>query len=110
MLDPRLQLIEKLIEYKRFKQTIPVLLLLEEERFQQDCRGNFFIDVNRAGKIALPNEELEHLTLFQLLLTYSRIVKKNIEKDTFTYSESIYSAIYRHFFYCDVRVADAVFI
>ena len=80
VLDPRLQLIERLIEYKRFKQTIPVLLLLEDERFQQDRRGNFSIDLDRAGKIALPNEELEHLTLYQLLLTYSRIVRRNLEK------------------------------
>ena len=80
VLDPRIQLIERLIEYKRFKQTIPVLLLLEDERFQQDRRGNFSIDLDRAGKIALPNEELEHLTLYQLLLTYSRIVRRNLEK------------------------------
>lgn len=80
VLDPRLQLIERLVEYKRFKQTIPVLLLLEEERFQQECRGNFQMEIDRVGKLAVPNEELEHLTLYQLLLTYSRIVKRNIEK------------------------------
>lgn len=81
VLDPRLQLIERLVEYKRFKQTIPVLLLLEEERLQQDRRGNFQMEIDRVGKLAVPNEELEQLTLYQLLLTYSRIVKRNIRKD-----------------------------
>lgn len=81
MADPRLQLIERLIEYKRFKETIPVLLLLEGERYLQDRRGNFVLELERLNKIALPNEELEHLSLYQLLLTYSRIVKRNLENE-----------------------------
>lgn len=81
VLDPRLQLIERLIEYKRFKQTIPVLLFLEEERFQQDRRGNFLIDHDRLSKSAFPNEELEYLSLYHLLVTYSRIIKKKFETE-----------------------------
>ena len=77
--DPRAQLIERLIEYKRFKQTVPLMLTLEAERFLQDKRGQHFADRELILALGLPNEELESLSLYRLLSTYARIVSRNQE-------------------------------
>ncbi|MFM2047717.1 MAG: hypothetical protein RI955_263, partial [Bacteroidota bacterium] len=39
-IDPRAELIQKLLEYKRFKATLPELHTLEEIRMKQVKRGN----------------------------------------------------------------------
>lgn len=78
--DPRAQLIERLIEYKRFKQMVPLMLTLEAERFLQDRRGQYFPDRELILASGLPNEELESLSLYRLLSTYTRIINRNQEE------------------------------
>ena len=74
--DPRTQLIQRLLEYKRFKETLPFLLTLEEIRMQHEKRGNTSSDLDRVNNASLPNAELENLTLYQLLLTYARVLRR----------------------------------
>ncbi len=78
--DPRTLLVERLIEYRRFKQAVPVMILLEDERILQNKRGHFSADFEQLITASFPNEELERLSLYQLLVTWSRIQKRNQEK------------------------------
>ena len=49
-IDPRQELIDKLLEYKRFKEAAEELKLLEAERQLQQKRGNITQDLIAVGE------------------------------------------------------------
>src|ERR1700761_5970657 len=61
--DTKEDLIRKLIEYKKFKEICEVLHPLEDERFQQEKRGNIKFDIEQTEVAPLPGEELSELNL-----------------------------------------------
>src|ERR1700759_5107346 len=63
-LDPKAELIRKLVEYKRFKLICEELRPMEEERLKQEKRGNITFDLQQVEKTAVPGEELSELTLY----------------------------------------------
>jgi segregation and condensation protein A len=74
--DTKEDLIRKLIEYKKFKEISAELLPFEAERFRQEKRGNIKFDIEQAGTVQLPGEELSELTLYKLMLVYGRILRR----------------------------------
>ena len=74
-IDHKEDLIRKLIEYKKFKELCDELRPYEDERFKQEKRGNISQDLEQVEKVALPNEELQELTLYKLMLVYERLTK-----------------------------------
>ena len=75
-LDPKQDLIRKLIEYKRYKLVCEELKPLEDERFMQERRGNIHMDMQAVAELAAPGEELESFDLYKLMLVYSRVMGK----------------------------------
>jgi segregation and condensation protein A len=75
-LDPKAELIRKLIEYKKFKLICEDLRPLEEERFKQEKRGNISYDLQQVDKAVVPGEELSELSLYKLMMVYQRVVKR----------------------------------
>src|ERR1700709_569387 len=75
-LDPKAELIRKLIEYKKFKEICEELHPFEDERFKQERRGNIAYDLEQTEKVALPGEELTALSLYKLMMVYERLVKR----------------------------------
>ena len=74
-IDPKEELIRKLIEYKKFKEICEELRPLEDERFKQERRGNIKEDVERAERVATPGEELSEISLYKLMMVYGRLIK-----------------------------------
>lgn len=74
--DSKEELIRKLIEYKKFKELCAELLPFEEERFKQEKRGNIRFDIEQADVPPPPGEELSDLSLYRLMLVYSRLMKR----------------------------------
>ena len=74
-------LIQKLIEYKKFKQVSEELRLLEHERFQQEKRGNIAYDLQQIALNAEPGEELESFDLYKLLLTFNKVMQRSVQRD-----------------------------
>jgi len=74
--DPKEELVRKLIEYKKFKQVCEELRPLEEERLMQEKRGNIAAELEGIEKVATPGEELTTLTLFRLMTVYDRMVRR----------------------------------
>lgn len=75
-IDPRKDLVEKLLLYKQYKESCEELRIQEEERSLKTVRGN--IQKELAG-IAMQNahtEELMNLTLFQLLNSFNKVLKR----------------------------------
>src|ERR1700743_752934 len=74
--DSKEDLIRKLIEYKKVKEVCAELLPYAEDRFKQEKRGNIRFDIEQADIPPPPGEELSDLSLYRLMLVYSRIMKR----------------------------------
>jgi len=77
--DPRTELVERLIEYKRFKEAAEDLSELEENRSRLFARADFsFIDKNPE-----PNDEefLDNVTFFDLMLAFRKAMQ-NMPRET----------------------------
>lgn len=75
-LDPKAELVRKLIEYKKFKLICEELRPMEEERLKQEKRGNINFDLQQVEKTAVPGEELSELTLYKLMMVYDKVTKR----------------------------------
>ncbi len=79
-IDSKEALIQKLIEYKRFKDICELLRPLEDERFKQEKRGNIAADLAQIEKTTVPGEELADLSLYRLMMVYERVMKNFVNR------------------------------
>ena len=75
-IDPREELVQKLLEYKKYKSVTDELSLLEDHRHLRHHRGNTFEELKTLGEKALIDIELETLSLFKLFNTYLVLIQK----------------------------------
>jgi segregation and condensation protein A len=80
-IDLKRDLIQKLIEYKRFKQIAEQFKLLESERFMRERRGNIISDLVQMSLTADPGEELESLGLYKLMMTFNKVLQRSLQRD-----------------------------
>ena len=79
-IDPREELVQRLLEYKRYKSILDEMRQMEEFRSQRFHRGNVSWEMKKIASKALADEELESLTLFKLLKTFERLLSGKDEK------------------------------
>lgn len=79
-LDPKAELVRKLIEYRKFKQICEELRPMEEERLMREKRGNISYDLQQIEKEVVPGEELSDLSLYKLMMVYSRVTKRFLNR------------------------------
>lgn len=75
-IDPRQELVDRLMEYKRYKGVIDELREMEALRAQKTARGNVADDLQKIATRALVDAELESLTLYQLLKAFERVMHR----------------------------------
>ena len=75
-IDPREELVQKLIEYKRYKETLDTFRQWEEERANMFGRGVAKDELKRIAELAMVDSELESITLFKLLKTFENIMEQ----------------------------------
>jgi segregation and condensation protein A len=75
-IDPREELVARLLEYKRYKSVLEELRALETERGMRNYRGNVTAELAQLATKALVDVELESVTLFKLLRAYERMLQK----------------------------------
>ena len=80
-IDLKRDLIQKLIEYKRFKQVADQFRLLEDKRFMHERRGNIATDLIQMSLTADPGEELESLGLYKLMITFNKVLERSLQRD-----------------------------
>jgi len=73
-IDPKQDLVQKLVLYKQFKEVSDELRLLEEQRLLQFKRGNLVEDLHRVGEHAGQGEELTALDLYKLMMVYEKLM------------------------------------
>lgn len=72
--DPRLTLIRKLVEYKRFKDASLRLSEFEDEQRKRMFRNNFECDVKETNTDTANDPSLKSVTIFNLIKAYKRAI------------------------------------
>lgn len=75
-IDPREELVARLIEYKRYKEAIVELREMEERRSGIFKRGNVLDELQIQANQALMDIELENLTLFNLFKAFQNVLTR----------------------------------
>ena len=75
-IDPRRELVDRLLEYKRYKSVLDDLRRLEELRAFMNPRGFASAELRQLAETALADAELEALSLFKLLKVFERLLAR----------------------------------
>ncbi len=75
-IDPREELTQKLLEYKRYKEVLDDFKNLEEDRSKRETRGNISTELKQIATKALVDLELESLSLFNLLKAFTDVMQR----------------------------------
>ncbi|MFT6148457.1 MAG: segregation and condensation protein A [Saprospiraceae bacterium] len=75
-IDPREMLVERLLEYKRYKSVLEDLRDLEKDRSLKEIRGNTKKEIKKIAEKALVDAELESLSLYKLLTTFQQVLER----------------------------------
>ena len=80
-IDPREELVQRLLEYKRYKDVTEALRALEEDRNQRKKRGNIEKDVRLIADSFSTEAELQTLDLYKLMKAFERVLSKMEERN-----------------------------
>lgn len=80
VIDPRQELVDKIIEYKRFKEASEQMAILEHERLQQQKRGNVHTEMVDIGHSYSDGTEMQTVTMYKLLQAYEKAIKRFNER------------------------------
>jgi segregation and condensation protein A len=75
-IDPRQELVDKILEYKRFKEVSVQLAELENLRMLVVKRGNIQKELSVIGEEAGEGTEIQNITLFKLMKAFERVMQK----------------------------------
>jgi segregation and condensation protein A len=75
-IDPRQELVQKLLEYKSYKEIFTELQHLEDARQKKHLRGNIIVELQLIANQAMADAELENLSLFKILKTYQEVLQR----------------------------------
>jgi segregation and condensation protein A len=75
-IDPRQELVDKILEYKRFKEASEVMAVMEAERLMQQKRGNIKLEMERLGETYSEGTEIQTVTMYKLLQAYEKVIKR----------------------------------
>ncbi len=75
-IDPRQELVDKILEYKRFKEASEVMQLMEAERQMQQKRGNIKAEMETISEVASEGTEIQTVTMYKLLQAYEKVIKR----------------------------------
>ena len=79
-IDPRQELIDKILEYKKFKQAALEMQQLEASRMMMVKRGNLQEELAKVGEEAGEGTEIQTVTLFKLMKAFERVALRLHEK------------------------------
>lgn len=75
-IDPRQELIDKILEYKRFKEAAVQMAEMEALRMQLIKRGNLQKELSTIGEVAGEGTEIQNITLFKLMKSFEKVMQK----------------------------------
>jgi segregation and condensation protein A len=75
-IDPRDELVARLIEYKKFKEATEVMRKLEDERQNINKRGNALLEHKEIAGLFETEFEMQSLTMFRLLKSFQNVLDR----------------------------------
>jgi len=79
-IDPRQELIDKVIQYKRFKEAAAKMAEMEAIRMLMVKRGNLQKELSTIGEESGEGTEIQTITLFRLMKTFEKLVARVQER------------------------------
>ena len=80
-IDPRQELVDKILEYKKFKEASVTLAELEAERMMMLKRGNLQKELSLIGEEAGEGTEIQTVTLFKLMKAFEKVILRIKDKN-----------------------------
>ena len=75
-IDPRLELINKILEYKKFKEASAQMAEMEALRMLKVKRGNIQKELSQVGEESGEGTEIQNITLFKLMRAFEKAMQK----------------------------------
>lgn len=75
-IDPRLELVNKILEYKRFKEASVQMMEMEADRMLLVKRGNLQKELSGIGEEAAEGTEIQTITMFRLMRAFERVMQR----------------------------------
>ncbi len=85
-IDPREELVAKLLEYRRYKEILDEMRAMEEERSMKFSRGHTTAELKKIAEKALVDAELESVTMFKLLKAFERVMEQFADRQIITHT------------------------
>jgi segregation and condensation protein A len=80
-IDPRQELVNKVLEYKRFKEAAARLAEMEEQRMKLIRRGNLHRELIQIGEDSGEGTEIQSISLFKLMKTFEKVMLRLQERN-----------------------------
>lgn len=93
-LDPRAELVDRLLEYKRYKDLMDDLRRLEEVRAFMNPRGYAEVELKQISETILADATLESVTLYRLLRVFERLMSRMDEDQKAKRIHTVYNFNY----------------
>lgn len=81
-IDPRQELIDKILEYKKFKEAAVKMAEMEAERMLMIKRGNLQKELSLLGEEASEGTEIQNITLFKLMKSFEKVMLRVQERQS----------------------------
>lgn len=75
-IDPREELVNKILEYKRFKEASAQMAEMEAIRMLMVKRGNIQKELSHIGEEAGEGTEIQQVTMFRLMKAFEKVMQK----------------------------------
>lgn len=93
-IDPRKELVDRLLEYKRYKEILEDLRRLEEIRAFMNPRGYAAVELKKLAEHALADAEMESVSLYKLLRVFERLLSRFEEEKKAKRVHTVYNFNY----------------
>lgn len=80
-IDPRQELVDKILEYKRFKEASIKMAEMEANRMLMVKRGNLNRELALIGEEASEGTEIQTVTLFKLMKAFEKVMQRMHERN-----------------------------
>ena len=75
-IDPRQELVDKILEYKKYKEAAAKMAEMEADRMLMIKRGNIQKELSLIGEEASEGTEMQTITIFRLMKAFERVMQK----------------------------------
>ncbi len=80
-IDPRQELVDKILEYKRFKEAAVQMAEMEAMRMLMVKRGNLQKELSSIGEESSEGTEIQTVTMFKLMKAFEKVMQRLYDKN-----------------------------